>query len=82
MPFNILDELNQGQQLKWVVARVKSHDATKRKMVLVIGDPADATAPTIPGASYLQSYTPRIGDIVHALVHEHTGVLVLGTTSP
>jgi hypothetical protein len=58
--------------------------------VLVIGDPNDPAfadparpdPPTIPGASYLQSYTPRDGDIVHAISQENIGVLVLGRTNP
>lgn len=77
---NLLDVLNPGAQMRWVVARVASHDPVKKKVVLVIGATSDAEAIRIPNVSYLKSYTPAVGDVVHVLVQPNIGALVLGAS--
>ena len=77
---DIRDVLNSGPELRWVVARVDKIDLVKKKLTLIMGDLADANAIRVANASYLASYTPARGDVVHALVHPTIGVLVLGNT--
>jgi microcystin-dependent protein len=78
---SILDVLAAEPELGWLVARVKEIDTVSKKLKLVVGDTADTTALVVNKASYLASYTPAVGDIVHALIKEDRGVLVLGTTT-
>jgi microcystin-dependent protein len=78
---SILDVLAAEPELGWLVARVKEINTTTKKLKLIVGDTGDTTALVVDKASYLASYTPAIGDIVHALIKEDRGVLVLGTTT-
>lgn len=87
MPVDILDVLAAEPKLGWLVARVSSHDPARRKLRLIIGRVDGSGAPirsdsaVVESASYLSSYVPAIGDIVHALIKNDQGVLVLGRTT-
>ena len=81
MAVDIRDVLAQQPEINWMVARVKSINLSTKKLVLVVGNVGDSNSYTVSNASYLTSYSPRVGDIVHVLLHQRTGVLVFGTSN-
>jgi hypothetical protein len=81
MTFRLNEVLAPTDQLTWVVGRVSAIDVAGKSVEIALGSDGPNPAPRIPGAAYLASYTPRLGDKVHALRHPQIGVLVLGTTT-
>lgn len=88
---NLLDALSSGPSTHWVVAKVdaivpETRPGAGRRLNLRIPDIVpDPRKPGVGGhditlvnAAFLASYTPVVGDTVHALMQDNRGILVLG----
>jgi len=71
---------NAHNSLYWMVGIVSAVNTTTRKLsVQFRGQSGSAST---PGVDYVMSYSPAVGDKVHAISAEERGILVLGTTGP
>jgi hypothetical protein len=84
---NLLDLLGRERALQWFimeVAGVRENPVGRPWVELKIRDiPVESSGMggndlVVTNASALASYTPRVGDIVHVLIHSKRGALVLG----
>lgn len=68
----LADTLAQGPQLGWFIAVVESiQSASKSVTVTYLGG-------SVPHVGYLAHYTPTVGDVVHGLIWEPQGMIILG----
>lgn len=82
---NLADVIYHEPHLRWITGLVKqvasdgavtmSYNSTEG----AVGDLEDGTSGDIHNVACLDQYTPVVGDIVHALVFENRGVLILGS---
>jgi len=70
--------LNEHGTVHWKVGIVLAIDAPNHNLtVQFVGAAAGAGTPNV---GYVDSYTPHVNDIVHAMSSEERGILVLGST--
>jgi hypothetical protein len=88
---NLLDVLSHDTELDWIVARVEEVYTAPPRFRAVVGPPQTTSAPSnvtsrtttdhymrIHDVSYLDGYTPVVGDTVHIIVKSNIGALCLG----
>lgn len=69
----LADVLASTPQLRWFIGRVTSVDGPTLTMRYLGGD--------VPKVGYLDQVTPVVGDVVHGLMWDPNGFLVLGTNN-
>jgi len=69
--------INEHGEVHWKVGIVLSIDGPFSITVQFVGA---ASGSGTPGCNYVDSYTPVVNDIVHAITAETRGILVLGST--
>lgn len=68
----LADLIANAPSTKWIMATIDSIQASENAVTLSYhGD-------VIPHVAYLTSYTPTVGDVVHALSDQRNGLLVIG----
>jgi hypothetical protein len=77
-------ELSAGPPLEWIIAQVHqiqpSGGGVGVRMTLIVTAAAGGTPKFYYNVPCLASYTPVVGQKVHAIRQEGKGMLVLGTT--